>query len=48
MVEATINPPRQLPNRNTKTKMTINAPTIKFSVTVPVVFAISLLRSKRG
>ena len=48
IVEATIKPPRQLPNKNTNTKITISAPSIKFWLTVLVVLAINVLRSKNG
>ena len=48
IVDATINPPRQFPNRKTNIKMTINAPSIKLVVTVLVVLAIKELLSKKG
>ena len=48
MVEATIKPPRQLPNKKINTKITINAPSIKLFDTVEVVSPINLLLSKSG
>ena len=48
IVEATIKPPRQFPNKKIRTKITINAPSIRFVATVDVVSAISLLRSNKG
>ena len=48
MVDATINPPLQLPSKKTKMKITINAPSIRLVLTVPVVLAINLLRSSNG
>ena len=48
IVEATIKPPRQLPNKKISTKITINAPSIRFVVTVEVVSPINLLRSNNG
>ena len=47
IVEATIKPPRQFPNKKMRTKMTINAPSKRFFVTVDVVSAINLLRSNK-
>ena len=48
MVEATIKPPRQLPNKKISTKITINAPSIRLVETVEVVSPINLLRSNNG
>ena len=48
IVEATIKPPRQLPNKKMRTKITIKAPSIRFVATVEVVSPINLLLSKRG
>ena len=48
MVEATIKPPRKFPSNSTNTKMTIKAPSIRFRLMVPVVWAMRLLRSRKG
>ncbi len=48
MVEATNKPPRKLPKKTTRTKITISAPSERFSATVDVVLFISLLRSRKG
>ena len=48
MVDATIKPPRKLPKKITKTKITISAPIPRFSATVLVVLLIILLRSRKG
>ena len=48
IVEATIKPPRQLPNKKIRTNITINAPSIRLVATVEVVSAINLLRSNKG
>ncbi len=48
IVDATINPPRQFPSNRTSTKITMRPPSSKFLFTVPVVSAISSLRSKKG
>ncbi len=47
IVDATISPPRQLPKRITKTKMTISAPSIRLVATVLVVLRIKSLRSMK-
>ena len=47
ITEATTKPERQLPSSKTTTKITISDPSIRFSATVNVVFAISSLRSKK-
>ncbi len=47
-MDAVSNPPRKLPNKNTNTNTTINAPSIKFLVTVLVVRAMRSLLSKNG
>ena len=46
MTEATIKPALKLPNNNTKTKITINAPSIKFVETVEIALSTNLVRSK--
>jgi hypothetical protein len=48
IMEAVSKPPRKLPNNKTNTNTTINAPSIKFFETVPVVRAIKSLWSKNG
>ncbi len=48
ITEAVIKPPRKLPNNNTKTKITISEPSIKFFSTVLVVLPINSLRLKNG
>ena len=45
MTEATTKPARRFPKSKTNTKTTINPPSIKFFLTVPIALSISLLRS---
>ena len=48
MTDAVIRPPRTLPNSNTNTNITINAPSVKLRAIVLVVRSIRLLRSRKG
>ena len=48
ITEATINPALKLPNKSTSTKITINAPSAKFLVTVEIALLTSFVRSKNG
>ncbi len=48
ITDATTKPARQLPNKSTNTKITINAPSAKFFVTVLMALFTNLVLSKKG
>ncbi|MNS45849.1 hypothetical protein D3C72_783270 [compost metagenome] len=48
ITEATTKPARRFPNNNTKTKMTISAPSARFFETVFIALSTNLVRSKNG
>ena len=47
ITEATISPARRFPKKKTSTKITINAPSIRFVLTVPMARFTILVRSKK-
>ena len=48
IADATISPARRLPRKSTNTKITINAPSIKFFSTVPIALLTNSVLSKYG